>query len=338
VTDWTRGEIEVVAAAVQAAPSVHNTQPWVLEFHDDGARGVSLFQRLDRTLPRHDPHGRDGLISCGAALQNLVLAMRVLGWTPDIAHWPTTDHPDEVARVSSTTRHSPSNVDCERYAAIPARRSYRGPFTSTPVEPSTRDILLSARDVDGVEVRPVDPGDQVDGLAKVLEHAALVLKGDRAYQHELAAWTSTRPNSAPGAGVATRPRRLATLPWAGLVRRSTGVPDRVVLADRLRRECLLVVETPDDGRLDQVRAGMAAEATWLAATAGCLAGSMLTQPVRVREVRAGLIEGLELAGFPQVLLRFGHPAGAPATTTSPATTPPATRFAALRDGTEEDPS
>jgi hypothetical protein len=116
------------------------------------------------------------------------------------------------------------------------------------------------------------------------------------------------------------------------------VPDRVLLAARLRRECLLVVETPDDGRLDQVRAGMAAEATWLAATAGCLAGSMLTQPVRVREVRAGLIEGLELAGFPQVLLRFGHPAGAPATTTSPATTPPATRFAALRDGTEEDPS
>jgi hypothetical protein len=334
VTDWTRGEIEVIAAAAQAAPSVHNTRPWVLEFHDGVVRGVSLFQRLDRALPRHDPLGRDRLISCGAALQNLVLAMRVLGWTPDIVHWPTTDHPDEVARVSSTTRHPPSNADCVQYAAIAGRRSYRGPFTSTPVEPSTRDILLAARDVDGVEVRAVDPGNQVDMLAKVLEHAALVLKGDRAYQRELAAWTAAGPNPAPGAGVATRPRRLATLPWAGLVRRSTGVPDRVVLADRLRRECLLVVETPDDGRLDQVRAGMAAQATWLAATAGGLVGAMLTQPVQVREVRAGLIEGLELAGFPQVLLRFGHPAGAPPTTT-PVTS---TRFAALRDGAKKGPS
>jgi hypothetical protein len=38
-----------------------------------------------------------------------------------------------------------------------------------------------------------------------------------------------------------------------------------------------------------------------------VAGSVLTQPLQVHEVRVGLIEGLDLAGFPQALLRFGYP-------------------------------
>jgi hypothetical protein len=58
MSTWTRGEIEVIAGAVRAAPSVHDTQPWTLEFHD--TRAVSLFERPDRTLPRHDPLGRTG--------------------------------------------------------------------------------------------------------------------------------------------------------------------------------------------------------------------------------------------------------------------------------------
>jgi hypothetical protein len=43
-------------------------------------------------------------------------------------------------------------------------------------------------------------------------------------------------------------------------------------------------------------------------------GSVLTQPLHLHEVRAGLIERLGLAGFPQLLLRLGYPVTAtPAT-------------------------
>ena len=38
-----------------------------------------------------------------------------------------------------------------------------------------------------------------------------------------------------------------------------------------------------------------------------LVGSVLTQPFQLPEVRAGLVEALSLAGFPQLLLRLGHP-------------------------------
>jgi hypothetical protein len=60
------------------------------------------------------------------------------------------------------------------------------------------------------------------------------------------------------------------------------------------------------GRLDHVRAGMATEQTWLAATDSGLVGSVLTQPFQLHEVRAGLVESLTLSGFPQLLFRFGH--------------------------------
>ncbi len=121
------------------------------------------------------------------------------------------------------------------------------------------------------------------------------------------AWTAADEHPVAGAGVAVVPRRDAALPWAGLVRRSTAVPDVEIITDRLQRECLLLVETPDDGPLDQVRAGMAAQTAWLTATDARLVGSVLTQPLQLPEVRAGLVEALSLAGFPQLLLRLGHP-------------------------------
>jgi hypothetical protein len=74
-----------------------------------------------------------------------------------------------------------------------------------------------------------------------------------------------------------------------------------------QRGLLVVVETPDDGPHDHVRAGLAAAQTWLAATAAGLTASVLTLPFHLPGVRAGLVETLSLNGFPQLLLRFGHP-------------------------------
>lgn len=84
-------------------------------------------------------------------------------------------------------------------------------------------------------------------MAKLLSRTASALRIDLAYQRELNAWTATDEHPVAGTGVAVLPRRNAALPWAGLIRRSTAVPDLVTLTDRLARECLLVVETPDDG-------------------------------------------------------------------------------------------
>lgn len=300
---WTRDEIATIGNAVRRAPSVHNTQPWMLEFRDGS---VSLFERLDLSLPRHDPTGRDRLISCGAALANLVLAVRILGRDAETLLFGNPRRPDEVARVVTGAHRPPSDVDLGRYAAIGRRRSYRNPFSPAVVPDELRHDLLTASSAGGVQVRPIGGFGESTALAELLGHMALVLREDHSYQRELAAWTNTRPDHSPG-GIPARTRRYDTLPWAGLVRATTRVPDASVLAARLHQECLLLLETPDDGHRDHVVAGRAMQEIWLTATHVGLAGSVLTQPLHVAEVRAGLIERLDLAGFPQALLRFGYP-------------------------------
>jgi hypothetical protein len=303
MTVWTVGEKHLVAAAAYAAPSVHNTRPWVVEF-GAGQRDVCLYERLDRALPRHDPLGRDRLISCGAALAHMIVAVRMLGWTTETELFPDPAHPDLVGKVSATGRAEPADVDRAAYHSMSARHSHRKPFARTPVPAETRALLLAANRTDGVGLRVVSDVD-ADALAKVLSHSALVLRADRTYQRELVAWTSAVRDPTPGDGVSTATRHTATLPWAGLVRPNTAVPDVGTLANRLRSEFLVLVETPDDGPVDHVRAGMAAEQVWLAATAAGLSGSVLTQPFQLPESRAGLVESLDLNGFPQLMLRFG---------------------------------
>lgn len=305
VTTWTLGEKNVIAVAAAVAPSVHNTQPWVLELHDD-RHAAELFERLDRTLPHHDRLGRDRLISCGAAVEHVSLAMRALGWTPETTLYPEPERHDLVARVTATTRTEPSDVDFALYGAIKDRRSHRKLFASAPVDNAARRRLLAANHTDGVGLRPVTEPVELAALARLLIHSALVLRADHAYQQELSAWTSAARQPLPGDGVSAATRRRSTLPWAGLVRRTTAVPDLPTLVDRLSGEFLVIVETPDDGRADHVRAGMAAEQVWLAAVEAGLVGSLLTQPFQLPETRAGLMESLWLSGFPQLLLRIGH--------------------------------
>ncbi|MFG1646335.1 hypothetical protein ACGFMK_39175 [Amycolatopsis sp. NPDC049252] len=56
-----------------------------------------------------------------------------------------------------------------------------------------------------------------------------------------------------------------SVPWAGLVRSATEVPDLADVEARLATESLFVFVTADDTRLDHIRAGYAMERAWLTA-------------------------------------------------------------------------
>jgi nitroreductase len=181
------------------------------------------------------------------------------------------------------------------------------PFLDQSVPAELRGALIDAARTEGVAAHPVAGIEEAAALAVLLDHAGLVLRQDQAYQRELALWTNTIADHRPG-GLPRARLTWDTLPWAGLVRASTSLPDAGVLASRLGREYLLVLHTTDDGPLDHVRAGQAVQRIWLAATHAGLAGSVITQPLQVPEVRAGLIEQLDLPGFPHAVLRLGYPA------------------------------
>ena len=298
MTFWSPREVRTLFSAVAQAPSVHNTHPWFMELH---GHAVQLYERWDIALPRHDPKGRDRLMSCGAALTNLELAMRVMGWETDVQLLPDHRHPDLAATVTAVRRQPPATTEADRYEAIPDRRSHReafaGPLTPDEVR-AVRAAVLGER----VGVRQLTPAD-AEVVADMVEHTAGLLRHDHQYQRELSAWTIRHHGHS---GV---PREhLAHSLFGGLVRLGDGIPDHRALVDQVAHECVLVVETADDGRRDHLLAGMAVQRAWLAATHLGLAMSVITQPLQLREVRAGLSERLVLPGFPHALLRIGRPA------------------------------
>ncbi|WP_206797025.1 nitroreductase family protein [Amycolatopsis sp. MtRt-6] len=305
---WTTAETEVLLRSMMRAPSVHNTQPWLLEVEPDELR---VRERAEPALPHHDPHGRDRAASCGAAVANLELAVRTLGRAAETAFLPDARQPDLVARIAVGAEVAPTPEELRRYGAIARRASHRAPFNGVAVPAPVVHKLADAGGAPGVEVRPVRPGSEVAVVARLLHFAAEHFRTDRGYQRELSLWT-IRDEDAHRHGVGIPASRVpsGSVPWAGLVRRATEVPDTPELERRLAGETLLVFVTADDAPLDHVRAGYALERAWLAAVDLGLAAGVLTQPLHLEPVRSALCEDLELPGFPQALLRIGYAAEA----------------------------
>ncbi|GAA3223599.1 hypothetical protein GCM10017691_10710 [Pseudonocardia petroleophila] len=82
--------VGLLAAAVERAlwaPSVHNTQPWRWRFT---ASGIELHADPARHLTATDPDGRDLVLSCGAALHHLRVALAAAHLS---AHVHRSPHP-----------------------------------------------------------------------------------------------------------------------------------------------------------------------------------------------------------------------------------------------------
>src|SRR5690606_41301226 len=71
-------------AAAVLAPSVHNTQPWRFEVQPTA---VEVYADYSRQLTVADPTGRALILSVGAAVFNLRVAVRVLGRTAAAGLW-----------------------------------------------------------------------------------------------------------------------------------------------------------------------------------------------------------------------------------------------------------
>ena len=91
--------------AAVAAPSVHNTQPWLFRVSDGR---VDLLADRTRQLREQDPEGRALLVSCGAALLNLRVATEHVGYEPHVELLP--DPPDRTVSITEAKKHQPFNA------------------------------------------------------------------------------------------------------------------------------------------------------------------------------------------------------------------------------------
>ncbi|MEU6641553.1 hypothetical protein ABZ863_03295 [Saccharomonospora sp. NPDC046836] len=119
---WSAQERSVLVRAALNANPCGVGNPWTLEIQGHRAE---LYERFGATSWHHDGTGRDRVIACGTALASVVVAVRVLGWVPEITLLGDPSHPDLVATVTARARHRPSSADVRRFQAIFDRTRHR---------------------------------------------------------------------------------------------------------------------------------------------------------------------------------------------------------------------
>jgi hypothetical protein len=297
----------VVAYAVWA-PSVHNTQPWRFTV---GGQQISLHTDTDRRLAVADPDGREMMISCGAALFNVRLALRSLGYIPETAVLPDRDQPTLVARVSWRPHAAVDEFERRLFGHMRTRRTHRGAFDPEPLPPDTLAALRAAAAREGAALRIVADDGRRAALADAVDTAEhhLRLVGERC--RELARWApapgSARTDGVPATSYPARAdhtepyfpgRDFAHGHGWGLPRLSTATSVRAAGVAGL-------LTTAADRPLDWVNAGQALQRMLLTASTCGAAVALHSQPFELPWLREFIRTQLSDGAYPHLVLRIG---------------------------------
>lgn len=294
---------QLLKKAVQLAcraPSVHNSQPWRWVAEDGVLR---LFVDRDRTVPDADRSGREAILSCGAALDHLRVAMLAAGWRAEIERFPNPNDPSHLASIEFSAVDHVARAQRDRANAILQRRTDRLPM-GQPTYWSLFEPVLRGAVGESLVTLDVVPDDERPRLVEASRLTEALRRDDASYHAELEWWTS---------------------PFA----LTEGVPPSALLSDReigrvdvarkfpvrshqdRRPEVavdwskILVLSTPEDTAADVLRCGEVLSTVLLECTLAFLATCTLTHLIELdesREIVRGLLEG---GGRPQVLIRAG---------------------------------
>ena len=301
-TSLTAAEITDLARAAHLAPSIHNTQPWLLLARPDG---LDVLEDPRRALPGVDPRGRDRLISCGAAVHNAEVALARSGRAPVVTVLPDGDGAPRVASLrAGAPRAVTPDVDA-LWRAVRQRRTHRRIFMATRSSEQHVPALHAAVRPLGVRLA-VLPAASRGSFARLVWQAAQRLVADDAVRGDLDEWT--RPDRT-GDGVPLRSQATAGFPVDGLLTRTrpSGEEPPPWVSEDLAQGTVAVLLTPGDARRDWLQAGRALEALLLTATAAGLVASFLAPSVQDPLARTHLAALLGESGHAQVALRIGEP-------------------------------
>ncbi len=312
VTEKTTHEAPLLADHAQflittaaRAPSVHNTQPWRFQV---GRSGVELYCDPRRKL-RADPLGREMIVSCGAALFGLRLAVRGLGYLPVIELLPDPSRPRLLARVTMGAAAPVTRAERRMLEAVPHRHTHRGPFEPGPLPAGLLAGLQHDALAEGAELALVEGELAYHRLAAIVGVAASRLGLDPRVRTETRQWTRSADSRArDGVSAVTFVGRAQRRPRRRL-------PQRDFDADRglgllpgggEPPDATAVLLTRGDRRADWLHAGQALHRLLLHATSKWVFASLYTQPLEATVTRALIRDQLALAGNPQMLLQFGY--------------------------------
>jgi hypothetical protein len=290
-------------ATAARAPSVHNTQPWRFRV---GQSAIELYCDPRRRL-RVDPEGREMLISCGAALFGLRLAVRSLGYRPVVELLPEPRRKRLLARVTLGAAEPASVAERELLKALPHRHTHRGAFAAEPLPAGLLPGLQHDALAERATLALVDRGTAYQRLAEIMSTVGPRLDLDPRARAEVRRWsrrvTSTARDGIPAhAFPATVGRQRGRLRQRDFdLNRGAGL----LTAEGPGPAVTAVLLTPGDSQADWLHAGQALHRLLLHAASRWVFASLYTQPLEIAPVRTLIRDRLVLPGTPQMLLQLG---------------------------------
>ena len=285
------------------APSIHNTQPWQFHIRDNG---IDVYADWRRRLDIIDPDGRQLIISVGAAIMNLRLALYERGWATVVRDPVGPEASRLVAAVDLSGPAVPDAVLNELAGSMPRRHTNRQPFTPDPVPRRTADDLVVAAGVEGATLDVASDSARAR-IVRLIHTAEAQLHDEGVYPAELTEWARPRP-ARHGLGAWHAAEIVPLRDFGMMTPRRRGPID----LDETY-PTILVLSTGGDSRPDWIRAGQALERVWLTAVARGLAIAPMSQPLEIPRLRLE-VTGSDPARHAQVLLLVGY---APPTTATP---------------------
>jgi hypothetical protein len=298
----------VTDAAVHA-PSVLNTQPW--RFHH-GKHEMSISANNERQLGVADPHGREMMISCGAALFNMRVALRYLGWVPKVRVLPDHDLPNLVSRVTWDEKVPPLDYERELFEQIARRRTHRGGFDPTPLPDELLGTLPEQAAKENATLRLLTENPQRAGaVAAAVEAGDYALRLDRERAKEEARWApgpgSHRQDGVTPAAYPAHPERTEPSFRSRDFAHGHGWGLSPDAQEPVLRSAGVVglLTTSVDQPVDWIHAGQALQRVLLVASSYNVAAALHTQPLEIPLLREFIRVHLSGRAYPQMVLRLG---------------------------------
>jgi hypothetical protein len=295
----------VVAQAIRA-PSVHNTQPWRFRWN---GYAFDVMGDAHRGLDVSDPDGRELTISCGAAVINLLLALRQLGCEGSLRDFPDRLAPEIVARITVHEGSPATAAERRVFAALTRRHTHRGHFADRVISSELAIRLQQAAESQGCRLHYVnDPGPRARILHLARSAERLGASDDLA-REETRAWASDpelyRPDGVPAWAYGQGPPAAGPddLPGRDFdVDRAFGTGER----GHQPPGAIAVLVTDNDLSFDWLQAGQALESVLLTAATEWAFAVIHSRVTEVPHLRAELQRELGTTDHPQLLLRFGY--------------------------------
>jgi hypothetical protein len=248
------------------------------------------------------------LISCGAALFGLRLAVCSLGHRPVVELLPDPARLRLLARVGLGAPERMTAGERQMLDALPHRHTHRGAFAPGPLPTGLVPGLQHDALAEGAELVLVDKAIAYQKLADIADAAGRRQGLDPVARAEVRRWSRAVadpahdgvPAHAFPAGAGRQPGRLRQRDF------DQGRRLGLLPADGPPPAATAVLITPGDGRADWLRAGQALHRVLAHAAASWVFASLYTQPLEADVIRALIKDRLALPGIPQMLLQLGR--------------------------------